>query len=72
MVARGGLQNSVVVLDDGVRLPERREGAVLAPGTAPAASPHRILDVPPVGPGPASHAPAAAADLLGELLGGRS
>ena len=35
MVARGRVQNGVVVLDNGVRLPEGQEVTVLAPDTVP-------------------------------------
>jgi hypothetical protein len=37
MVARGRVQNGVVILNDGVRLPEGQEVMVLARGTALAA-----------------------------------
>ena len=47
MVARGRVQNGVVVLADGVRLPEGQEVTVLAP--PPAGPPaHSILDIPAV------------------------
>jgi hypothetical protein len=35
MVARGRVQNGVVVLDNGVRLPEGQEVTVLTPETVP-------------------------------------
>ena len=77
MVARGRVQNGVVVLDEGVRLPEGQEVTVLARDTAPAASPkqgsqpHSLLDVPPVSLGPALRPLTAGDDLLGEMLEGR-
>jgi len=75
MRARGHVQNGVVVLDDGVRLPEGQEVTVLA---AVAARPphgsqrHSVLDVPPVSLGPVLRPPARGDDLLGEMLEGRS
>ena len=77
MVARGRVQNGVVVLDEGVRLPEGQEVTVLAPGTAPAAPPthgsrpHSLLDVPPVSLGPVLRPLDGGDDLLGEMLEGR-
>jgi hypothetical protein len=71
MVARGRVQNGVVVLADGVRLPEGQEVTVLAP--APAGSPtHGILDIPPVSLGAVVRPFTADDDLLGEMLEGRS
>ena len=78
MVARGRVQNGVVVLDDGVRLPEGQEVIVLGRGTAPAAPslqgspPHSVLDVPAVSLGPVLRPLTADNDLLGEMLDGRS
>jgi hypothetical protein len=70
MVARGRVQNGVVVLEDGVHLPEGQEVTVLA--LAPAApETHSILDIPPVSLGSVL-SPSAAEDLLGEMLEGRS
>ena len=74
---RGRVQNGVVVLDGGVRLPEGQEVTVLAPGTVPTARPtqgsrpHSVLDVPPVSLGPVLRPLTAADDLLGEMLEGR-
>ena len=47
MVTRGRVQNGVVVLVEGVHLPEGQEVTVLAP---PLVGPpaHGILDIPPV------------------------
>ena len=74
MVARGRVQNGVVVLDDGVRLPDGQEVTVLAPAALPAqgSRPHSLLDVPPVSLGPLLHPLTAGDDLLGEMLEGRS
>ena len=71
MVARGHVQNGVVVLADGVRLPEGQEVTVLAPPSA-AANAHGILDIPPVSLGAVQQPMTAENDLLGEMLEGRS
>jgi hypothetical protein len=72
MIVRGRVQNGVVVLDDGVRLPEGLEVTVVGRGATPAASPsHSVLDVPAVSLGPVSQARSAADDLLGEMLDDR-
>jgi hypothetical protein len=77
MVARGRVQNGVVVLDDGVRLPEGQEVTVLTGGTALAtppiqgSPPHSLLNVPPVSLGPVLRTLTAGDDLLGEMLEGR-
>jgi hypothetical protein len=77
MVARGRVQNGVVVLDEGVRLPEGEEVILLRPGTAstvpplPRSPPHSVLDVPVVSLGPVLHALTADDDLLGEMLESR-
>ena len=69
MVARGRVQNGVVVLADGVRLPEGQEVTVLVPPPA-ASKAHGILDIPPVSVG--SVLPVTADDdLLDEMLEGR-
>ena len=73
MVARGHVKNGVVVLDNGVRLPEGQEVTVLAPGDwPPAARPHSILDIAPVSVGAVLRPLTADDDLLGEMLEGRS
>ena len=78
MVLRGRVQEGVVVLDDGVRLPEGQEVTVLAPDTGPA-SPrmegsrsHSVLDIATVALGPVLRALTSDDDLLGEMLEGRS
>ena len=71
MVVRGRVQNGVVVLTNGVRLPEGQEVTVLAP--PPAGSPaHGILDIPPISLGAVVRPITADDDLLGEMLEGRS
>ena len=74
MVARGRVQNGVVVFDDGVRLPEGEEVTVLAPASAAAngSKPHSILDIPPVSVGAVVSPSTADDDLLGEMLEGQS
>jgi hypothetical protein len=69
MVARGRVQNGVVVLDDGVRLPEGQEVTVLAGDSVPAARPgqgssHSVLDIPAVHLGPVLRPPTSDDDLL--------
>jgi hypothetical protein len=71
MVARGRVQNGVVVLADGVRLPEGQEVTVLAPPPAGSKA-HGILDIPPVSLGAVVHSITADDDLLGEMLESRS
>lgn len=77
MVARGRVQNGVVVLEEGVHFPEGQEVTVLGPLTAPATPSlpppsHSVLDVPVVSLGSVLRTPAADDDLLGEMLDGRS
>ena len=73
MVTRGQVKNGVVVLANGVRLPEGQEVTVLAPGAWPAtARPHSVLDIAPVSVGAVLRLPTAEDDLLGEMLEGRS
>ena len=77
MVARGRVQNGVVVLDAGVRLPEGQEVTVLVRGASSATPPikgsprHSLLDVPAVSLGPVLRTLTAGDDLLGEMLEGR-
>jgi hypothetical protein len=77
MVARGRVKNGVVVLENGVRLPEGQQVTVLAPGAALAApssegsQPHSILDILPVSVGAVLRPLTADDDLLGEMLEGR-
>lgn len=77
MVARGRVQNGVVVLEAGVRLPEGQEVTVLTPDPAPSAvlregrQPHSILDIPTVSVGRVLRPLTSDDDLLGEMLEGR-
>jgi hypothetical protein len=77
MVSQGRVQNGVVVLDNGVRLPEGQEVTVLAPDTVPASwrmegslpqLPHSILDIQPVSVGALLRPLTSDDDLLGEML----
>jgi hypothetical protein len=77
MVVRGHVQNGVVVLDNGVRLPEGQEVAVVAqePRAAPVTQdrpPHRVLDIAPVSLGAVLSTPSPDDDRLGEMLEGRT
>jgi hypothetical protein len=73
MVARGRVQNGVVVLADGIRLPEGQEVTVLAAEQAlKDRDAHGILDIPPVSLGTVLRPFTAEDDLLGEMLEGRS
>ncbi len=73
MVARGRVQNGVIVLDNGVRLPEGQEVTVLAPDTEPTErrQSHSILDIPTVRVGAVLRPLTSDDDLLGEMLEGR-
>jgi hypothetical protein len=71
MVARGHVQDGVVVLADGVRLPEGQEVTVIAP-SMPCPKAHGILDIPPVSLGAIVRPFNADDDLLAEMLEGRS
>ncbi len=73
MVARGRVQNGVVALADGVRLPEGQEVTVHASGQVQEdRKAHSILDIPPVSLGSVLRPFTADDDLLGEMLEGRS
>ncbi len=77
MVANGRVLNGVVVLDNGVRLPEGQHVTVFAPAQATVRladthSPtHSILDIPAISLGSVLHPLTADDDLLGEMLEGR-
>jgi hypothetical protein len=73
MVARGHVKSGVVVLDDGVRLPEGQKVTVLTQEASPsgAFSPHSLMDILPVSLGPLLRTPTDEDDLLGEMLEGR-
>jgi hypothetical protein len=78
VVVRGRVQNGVVVLDNGVRLPEGQEVTVLAPDTVPTSPrlegsrPHSVLDIPTVRVGAVLRPLTADDDLLDEMLEGRA
>ena len=78
MVARGRVQDGVVVLDNGVRLPEGQEVTVLAHATVPPApriegsQSHRVLDIATVSLGSVIGPQTSDDDLLGEMLEGRT
>lgn len=75
MVARGRVQNGVVVLEEGVRFPEGSEVTVLAPDKSASQirgkGPHSVLDIPPVSVGAVLRPLTSEDDLLGEMLEGR-
>lgn len=71
MVAQGRVENGVVVLAAGVRLPEGQEVTVIAP-PAVGSNGHGVLDIPPVSLGAMRRPVQADDDLLGEMLEGRS
>jgi hypothetical protein len=77
MIARGRVHEGVVLLEDGVRLPEGQEVTVLAPdkeldGVPSEGTPrHGILDIPPVSLGQVLRPLTGDDDLLGEMLEGR-
>jgi hypothetical protein len=70
MVARGHVKNGVVVLDEGVNLPEGQEVTVHSPPVAESRS-HSVLDIPPVSIGAMLRPLTSDDDLLGEMLEGR-
>jgi hypothetical protein len=77
MVARGRVQNGVVVLGNGVRLPEGQEVTVLARGTRSPSSrikgsrSHSVLDIATVCLGLVLRPLTSDNYLLGEMLEGR-
>jgi hypothetical protein len=77
MVARGRVQNGVVVLDNGVRLPEGQEVMVLTPEMPTntrleGLRPHSVLDIPTVRVGAVLRPLTSDDDLLGDMLEGRA
>jgi hypothetical protein len=69
MIARGRVENGVVVLADGVRLPEGQEVAVTPLNGVPEKrATHGLLDIAPVSLGSVLHPLSADDDLLGEML----
>ena len=71
MVARGLVQNGVIVLQAGIHLPEGLEVTVLTQPQAPAQT-HGILDIPTVNLGAVLQPFTSNDDSLGEMLEGRS
>jgi hypothetical protein len=71
MVVRGHVQDGVVVLADGVRLPEGQLVTVLAPPPRDLKT-HGVLDIQPVSLGSAVRPFPADDDRLDEMLEGRS
>jgi hypothetical protein len=70
MVIRGRVQNGVVVLDHGLRLPEGLEVQVFSAPTNPEHR-HSLLQIPPVSVGKVLRPLTREGDLLGEMLEGR-
>jgi hypothetical protein len=70
MVVNGHVANGVVVLEDGIQLPE---GAKVTVQTAPPPKTggHSVLDIPPVSIGAMLRPLTSDDDLLGEMLEGR-
>lgn len=73
MIAHGHVQNGVVVLEEGIHLPEGQEVTVIGPTMplSPGVPTHSVLDVPVVSLGPVLLTLTADDDLLGEMLDGR-
>ncbi len=74
MVVRGRVQDGVVVLANGERLPEGQEVTVLAPATvppAPRSQSRSVLDIATVSVGSVLRPLTSDDDLLGEMLEGR-
>jgi len=71
MVARGHVKNSVLVLNDGVRLPEGHEVSVFL-RLAENKKTHSVLNIPPVSVGAVLRPLTSGDDLLGEMLEARS
>ena len=77
MVARGRVQNGVVVLDNGVSLPEGQEVTVLAQASVPPAllressQSKSVLAISTVSLGSVLRPLPSDDDLLGEMLEGR-
>jgi hypothetical protein len=70
VVTHGRVRNGVVVLDDGVRLPEGQVATVLVPSQAIEQS-HSLLDIHPVSLASVLRPVRPDDDLLGEMLEGR-
>ena len=70
MVTRGHVKNGVVVLDEGVQLPEGQEVSVFVPLPTNKGG-HSVLDIPPVSIGKMLRPLGPDDDLLEEMLEGR-
>ncbi|MBI1832783.1 MAG: hypothetical protein HYR84_15180 [Planctomycetes bacterium] len=70
MVARGHVKNGVVVLDEGVQLPEGQAVTVHVPLAAEVGG-HSVLDIPPISVGAILRPLTSDDDLLEEMLEGR-
>jgi len=71
MITIGHVKNGVIVLNNGVQLPEGQEVTVLVPAAWPdGPQPHSILDIAPVSLGALLRPLTAEDDLLGEMLDG--
>jgi hypothetical protein len=77
MIAHGYVKNGMVVLEEGIRLPEGQKVTVCAtddisaPGPLKLSSTHSILDIPSVSLGPILQPLRAEDDLLDEMLANR-
>jgi hypothetical protein len=77
MVARGRVQDGVIVLDNGVRFPEGQVVTVLAHVAVPptprveGSQSHSVLDIATVSLGSVIRPLTSDDDLLGEMLEGR-
>lgn len=73
MVVRGRVRNGVVVLDDGVLLPEGLDVTLLTTdkGTSldMGRGRHSVLEISPISVGAVLHPLTSEDDLLGEMLG---
>jgi hypothetical protein len=66
------VQNGVVVLQDGVSLPEGQEVTVVSQPKAQQVQGHSVLDIPTVSVGAILRPLTRDDDILGEMLEGRS
>ncbi len=72
MVASGHVRNGVIVLNNGIQLPEGQEVTVVVSAAWPAGpQPHSILEIAPVSLGVMLRPLTAEDDILGEMLEGR-
>ncbi len=74
MITLGRVQNGVIVLAEGVRLPEGQEVIIASPAVSTSMNgtrSHGVLDIPPVHLG-RDLSSSADYDLLGEMLAERS